>query len=93
MVTSITSLLPRLKRLSKRKNFQKRCLFCARLVCCMLTLINRSIQEEEEDEEEAPEFVAEDEIEESDLSDIEVHTYLSILLCILVPRHPDLFNF
>lgn len=30
-------------------------------------------QEEEEDEEEAvPEFVAEDEIEESDLSDIEV---------------------
>ena len=41
---------------------------------CFNTLINRSIQEEEEDEEEALEFVAEDEIEESDLSDIEVHT-------------------
>ena len=57
---------------------------------CFNTLINRSIQEEEEDEEEAPEFVAEDEIEESDLSDIEVHTHQSVLLCLLVPRHPDL---
>jgi len=28
--------------------------------------------QEEEEEEEAPEFVAEDEIEESDISDIEV---------------------
>lgn len=44
-------------------------------MCCMLTLSNRSIQEEEEGEEEAPEFVAEDEIEESDLSDIEVHNH------------------
>ena len=57
-------------------------------MCCMLTLSNRSIQEEE-DEEEAPEFIAEDEIEESDLSDIEVHTHPSIVQCNLVPRHPD----
>ena len=41
------------------------------------------VQEEEEDEEEAPEFVAEDEIEESDLSDMEVHymQYLHVHVC------------
>ena len=35
-------------------------------------VVNRFVLLQEEEEEEVPEFVAEDEIEESDLSDIEV---------------------
>ncbi len=61
------------------------------LLCCGKSLPSPLHPQEEEEEGEAvPEFVAEDEIEESDLSDMEVRQYSMPWITLVVIVHWEL---